>query len=72
LKAFIYLVHNHSLVFVHNCSAEALMRFLAIAFLCFTISMLAQVKSNTPTIAEAEEFMKKTEERLADLEVKVN
>jgi peptidyl-dipeptidase A len=59
-------------MFDHKCSAEALMRFLGIAFLCLTISMLAHSKSNTPTVAEAEDFMEKAEARLAELNVKVN
>ncbi len=48
------------------------MRFL-IAFLCFTGLMFAEAKpSPSPTIVEAEEFMKRAEARLGELNVKVN
>jgi peptidyl-dipeptidase A len=58
---------------MHNPSAEARMRVLVFAFLCFTGVMFAEAKASpSPTVAEAQEFMKKAEARLAELSVKVN
>ena len=49
------------------------MRVVVVAFLCFTGFMFAEAKTSTsPTVAEAEKFMKRAEARLAELSVKVN
>src|SRR6266699_1193153 len=61
------------IILVHNRSAEARMRVVVVAFLCFTGFMFAEAKTSTsPTVAEAEEFMKRAEARLAELSLKVN
>jgi len=65
LNVFIFLAHNRS--------TEARMRVVVVAFLCFTGFMFAEAKTSTsPTVAEAEKFMKRAEARLAELSVKVN
>ncbi len=49
------------------------MKMILLVFVCFTLSMALQAQtSHPPTVAEAEEFMKNTEARLAELDVKVN
>jgi len=49
------------------------MKIIAVALLCFTLTMVLEAQtSHPPTLAEAEEFMKKAEARLAELGTKVN
>ncbi len=47
------------------------MKVVVLAFLCFTGVTFAEARTSTsPTIAEAEEFIKKAKARLAELSVK--
>src|SRR5713226_4368330 len=49
------------------------MKIIAMALLCFTLTMVVEAKtSRSPTVAEAEAFMKNAEARLAELNTKVN
>src|SRR6266849_8054968 len=49
------------------------MKIIAVALLCFTLTMVREAQTSHPrTLAEAEEFMKKAEARLAELGTKVN
>jgi peptidyl-dipeptidase A len=49
------------------------MKVVAVVFLCFTVAMLAEARNSTaPTVAEAQDFIKKAEARLAELNVRVN
>src|SRR5258708_4215231 len=49
------------------------MRMILLVFLWFTLAMTLQAQtSHPPSVAEAEEFMKNVESRLAELDVKVN
>jgi len=49
------------------------MKIIAVALLCFTLTMVLEAQtSHPPTLAEAGEFMKKAEARLAELGTKVN
>jgi hypothetical protein len=49
------------------------MKVVAVVFLCFTVAMLTQAKNSAAlTVAEAQDFIKKAEARLAELNVRVN
>jgi len=49
------------------------MKIIAVALLCFTLTMVLEAQTSHPrTLAEAEEFMKNAEARLAELGTKVN
>src|SRR5207249_756209 len=48
-------------------------KMIQLVLLCFTFAMVVEAQTSKPTtVAEAEEFMKNAESRLAELDAKVN